>query len=237
MLADKRKAKPSDREWLLDLTRLTYIKVNRKYLSPDTLDHYHLPWEWDSRNIDYIIIKKYIDEEFQDTLFEHTKQLRSRNEVKSFTEEAFRARLETKTSPRRKPTDRRAEPLSTERDCERENGRNNTYSGKTRGKKARKKAAKAAQQAKWFKSGDESEGDVGDVAGDGAGDGAGDDAGNGAGNGAGNRAGDGADGGEDGSNGAGSDGGGDDNKGGGADGDEENFSEEKGRSGSRSWSP
>lgn len=30
-----------------DLTRPTYIKVHRKHLSPDTLDAYSLPWEWD----------------------------------------------------------------------------------------------------------------------------------------------------------------------------------------------
>lgn len=32
---------------LMALTRPTYIKVNRKHLSPDTLDAYNLPWEWD----------------------------------------------------------------------------------------------------------------------------------------------------------------------------------------------
>ena len=32
---------------IMDLTRPTYIKVNRKYLSTETLDVYHLPWEWD----------------------------------------------------------------------------------------------------------------------------------------------------------------------------------------------
>lgn len=32
---------------IMDLTRPTYIKVHRKYLSPDTLDVYDLPWEWD----------------------------------------------------------------------------------------------------------------------------------------------------------------------------------------------
>lgn len=36
----------------VDVTRLgvnrpTYIKVSRDYLSPDTLDAYNLPWEWD----------------------------------------------------------------------------------------------------------------------------------------------------------------------------------------------
>jgi hypothetical protein len=32
----------------IDLQRPTFIKVNRKYLHPDTLDHYGLPWEWDA---------------------------------------------------------------------------------------------------------------------------------------------------------------------------------------------
>src|ERR1700679_2786378 len=32
----------------IDLQRPTFIKVNRKYLHPDTLDFYGLPWEWDS---------------------------------------------------------------------------------------------------------------------------------------------------------------------------------------------
>lgn len=32
---------------VVNLSRPTYIKVHRKYLSPDTLDAYQLPWEWD----------------------------------------------------------------------------------------------------------------------------------------------------------------------------------------------
>ena len=32
---------------IMDLSRPTYIKVHRKYLSPATLDAYELPWEWD----------------------------------------------------------------------------------------------------------------------------------------------------------------------------------------------
>ena len=32
---------------IMDLSRPTYIKVNKKYLSPDTLDEYDLPWKWD----------------------------------------------------------------------------------------------------------------------------------------------------------------------------------------------
>lgn len=32
---------------IMDLTRPTYIKVHRKHVSPETLDAYDLPWEWD----------------------------------------------------------------------------------------------------------------------------------------------------------------------------------------------
>jgi hypothetical protein len=33
----------------IDLSRPTWIKVKRKWLLPETLDHYYLPWEWDVR--------------------------------------------------------------------------------------------------------------------------------------------------------------------------------------------
>ncbi|KIW99938.1 uncharacterized protein Z518_10866 [Rhinocladiella mackenziei CBS 650.93] len=62
----------------IDLHRPTYIKVNRKYLHPDTLDAYGLPWEWDGRDEEFIIIKKYIDHNLQDELFEHTRRLKER---------------------------------------------------------------------------------------------------------------------------------------------------------------
>ncbi|KIW98306.1 uncharacterized protein Z519_01890 [Cladophialophora bantiana CBS 173.52] len=62
----------------IDLHRPTYIKVNRKYLLPDTLDHYGLPWEWDPRDEEFIIIKKYIDHSLQDELFEHTRKIKER---------------------------------------------------------------------------------------------------------------------------------------------------------------
>ncbi|KIX96007.1 uncharacterized protein Z520_08262 [Fonsecaea multimorphosa CBS 102226] len=73
----------------INLQRPTYLKVNRKYLHPDTLDRYGLPWEWDSHqwtnafanlptqtNDEFIIIKQYIDHEQQDVLFEHTRRLK-----------------------------------------------------------------------------------------------------------------------------------------------------------------
>lgn len=32
---------------VVNLSKPTYLKVHRKHLSPDTLDAYDLPWEWD----------------------------------------------------------------------------------------------------------------------------------------------------------------------------------------------
>ena len=32
----------------IDRSRPTFIKVDRKYMSPETLDAYQLPWEWDA---------------------------------------------------------------------------------------------------------------------------------------------------------------------------------------------
>lgn len=61
---------------IVDLTRPTYIKVHRKHLSPDTLDAYGLPWEFDDRDGNYILIKRWIPEHEQDILFEHTRRMR-----------------------------------------------------------------------------------------------------------------------------------------------------------------
>ena len=47
-------------------------------MSPYTLDVYNLPWEYDPRDSQYIIIKQWIDEEFQDILFNHTLKMRAR---------------------------------------------------------------------------------------------------------------------------------------------------------------
>lgn len=47
MLANEGKGEKEEKKKIMDLTRPTYIKVHRKHLSPDTLDAYSLPWEWD----------------------------------------------------------------------------------------------------------------------------------------------------------------------------------------------
>jgi hypothetical protein len=45
---DKADKKASRNEWQLDSLRPTYIKVHKKYLLPETLDVYRLPWDYDS---------------------------------------------------------------------------------------------------------------------------------------------------------------------------------------------
>lgn len=47
ILAKEAKGEKGEQKKIMDLTRPTYIKVHRKHLSPDTLDAYSLPWEWD----------------------------------------------------------------------------------------------------------------------------------------------------------------------------------------------
>lgn len=47
ILENEGKSKGHDQKKTIDLTQPTYIKVHRKHLSPDTLDVYDLPWEWD----------------------------------------------------------------------------------------------------------------------------------------------------------------------------------------------
>jgi len=59
----------------VDLSRPTFIKVQRKYLSPTTLDLYELPWEFDDDGT-YIIIKKWISHDLQEELFAHTRKLK-----------------------------------------------------------------------------------------------------------------------------------------------------------------
>ncbi|GAB1216869.1 hypothetical protein ATERTT37_006088 [Aspergillus terreus] len=56
--------------------RRTWIKVHRKYLLPDTLIAYRLPWDWDEHDRNYIIIKQWITEDMQEELFSHTRRIR-----------------------------------------------------------------------------------------------------------------------------------------------------------------
>lgn len=42
----KEKERKEQNTMAVDLSRPTWIKVKRKWLLPETLDHYDLPWEW-----------------------------------------------------------------------------------------------------------------------------------------------------------------------------------------------
>ncbi|KAJ5606137.1 hypothetical protein N7510_008918 [Penicillium lagena] len=67
MLNKKKKPEEREEKW---------IRVHRKHLMPETLMAYQLPWEWDVHDHNYIVIKKWVDEDFQDKLFSHTKRIR-----------------------------------------------------------------------------------------------------------------------------------------------------------------
>ncbi|KAL8757990.1 MAG: hypothetical protein Q9184_004061 [Pyrenodesmia sp. 2 TL-2023] len=70
---------------VVDVSRPTFIKVHRKHMSPDTLDAYDLPWEWDDRDSNYLIIRRWISEPEQDRLFEHTRRLHEEGEMTNAT--------------------------------------------------------------------------------------------------------------------------------------------------------
>ncbi|OQE20726.1 hypothetical protein PENFLA_c016G10565 [Penicillium flavigenum] len=72
----KEKKEEGKKEEKKEETKLTWIKVHRKHLMPDTLIAYGLPWDWDETDTNYIIIKKWIDDDFQEQLFAHTRRLR-----------------------------------------------------------------------------------------------------------------------------------------------------------------
>ncbi|KAL8763382.1 MAG: hypothetical protein Q9184_000770 [Pyrenodesmia sp. 2 TL-2023] len=90
---------------VVDLNRPTFIKVHRKYLSPDTLDAFDLPWEWDDRDSNFIIIKGWINENDQDRLFEHSRKLREQrlitNEKIELKKENGKLKLVREKSPNR----------------------------------------------------------------------------------------------------------------------------------------
>ncbi|KAJ5194428.1 hypothetical protein N7491_001766 [Penicillium cf. griseofulvum] len=95
-------------------TKPTWIKVHRRHLSPDTLSAYNLPWDWDEHDPNYIIIKQWIDEDFQDRLFAHTRRIRKFGQISSPTTERKvndRSGDEYQSSRRRRESLRRGRQL------------------------------------------------------------------------------------------------------------------------------
>lgn len=52
-----------------------WVKVHRKYMSPRLLNDRGLPWEWDSSNPNYIIIKRWIPQNELDVLFDRSQDM------------------------------------------------------------------------------------------------------------------------------------------------------------------
>ncbi|KAF9895430.1 hypothetical protein FE257_000336 [Aspergillus nanangensis] len=73
---EKGKDKKGDKDDDKDEHQTTWIKVHRKYLLPDTLIAYQLPWDWDESDGNYIVIKQWINQDLQDQLFAHTRRIR-----------------------------------------------------------------------------------------------------------------------------------------------------------------
>ncbi|KAL8733474.1 MAG: hypothetical protein Q9166_002100 [cf. Caloplaca sp. 2 TL-2023] len=75
--------------------RPTYIKVHRKHLAPETLDAYELPWEWEYPDSDYMLIKRWLNEDEQEQLFEHTRQPRRQKLEKTLNSEQPEEKLKS----------------------------------------------------------------------------------------------------------------------------------------------
>ncbi|CDM36760.1 hypothetical protein DTO013E5_2880 [Penicillium roqueforti] len=95
---DRREERREERRDERKEEKITWIKVHRKHLMPETLIAYGLPWDWDEHDNNYIIIKKWIDDDFQEQLFAHTRRLR---ETKMLTETSH-SMTELKVNDRRK---------------------------------------------------------------------------------------------------------------------------------------
>ncbi|KAL2823440.1 hypothetical protein BDW59DRAFT_96766 [Aspergillus cavernicola] len=76
-LKQKDKAK-GDKNPSSEPDRERWIKIHRRHIVPETLTAYKLPWGWDEMDDDYILIKEWISEEFQDELFEHSRRIQER---------------------------------------------------------------------------------------------------------------------------------------------------------------
>ncbi|KAJ5374942.1 hypothetical protein N7517_006948 [Penicillium concentricum] len=93
----KKKQEEEDRK-KQEETKLTWIRVHRKHLLPDTLIAYGLPWAFDENDGNYIIIKKWIDHDLQDQLFVHTQRLREGKVIA----ETSHSRTELRVNDRKK---------------------------------------------------------------------------------------------------------------------------------------
>ncbi|KAK2797191.1 hypothetical protein FQN50_009290 [Emmonsiellopsis sp. PD_5] len=71
-----RKGPPRNTSRRSDDNKKKYMKMNTKYLLPQSVKAFDLPWEFDKDDPNYIIIKRWIPVELSDQLFEHTRKIR-----------------------------------------------------------------------------------------------------------------------------------------------------------------
>ncbi|KAL9624915.1 MAG: hypothetical protein Q9160_000962 [Pyrenula sp. 1 TL-2023] len=77
----KRKHKVRENTMALERTKPVWIKVQRKHLLPETLERWELPWEYDTQDDNYIIIKKWVSDTIQQDMFDHTRQIKQRKAI------------------------------------------------------------------------------------------------------------------------------------------------------------
>ncbi|KAJ4295018.1 hypothetical protein N0V90_007026 [Kalmusia sp. IMI 367209] len=61
--------------------RPTYMRIHRKYIVPSVLDGAYLPWEYDPRDSNYIIIQQYLEDWEIDGLFNKSRTLMNARET------------------------------------------------------------------------------------------------------------------------------------------------------------
>ncbi|KAI2832838.1 Formate/nitrite transporter family protein [Aspergillus niger] len=59
-------------------TTTSDVRIDRRYVLPESLNAYGLPWKWDKFDFDYIIINKAMFDHFEDDLIAHTRRLNER---------------------------------------------------------------------------------------------------------------------------------------------------------------
>ncbi|KAL2006429.1 hypothetical protein VTN00DRAFT_9097 [Thermoascus crustaceus] len=72
ILHSRDRERKRETESIEQTNRATYIRVHQKHLLPEILIAYHLPWDGMSN---YIVIKQWTSEDFQEELIKHTRRL------------------------------------------------------------------------------------------------------------------------------------------------------------------
>ena len=97
----------------------SYMRVNRKYLSPEALDYYRLDWQLDRDDTDFILIKENVSDDLQQRLFKYTQDLKGQKLIKNlaeFQDDDLENIIREARAANREPA--RAPPRVVERDRE-----------------------------------------------------------------------------------------------------------------------